>query len=134
MKTYKDYKTFNIKLFKRDLGESLENHTTYDSSCFQNIFIALRNKHAPMNKKIMRFNNNPFRLKALRQTIVHRSKVKNIYNKYRTEDNWANYKKQINFCVNLLRKTKGPGTRIHFFEIFSKFKYFGNILSMLHEE
>ena len=30
--------------------------------------------------------------------------------------------------------SKGPGTRIHFFEIFSKFKYFGNILSMLHEE
>ena len=29
---------------------------------------------------------------------------------------------------------KGPGTRIHVFEIFSKFKYFGNILSMLHEE
>ena len=25
---------------------------------------------------------------------------------YRTEDNWANYKKQRNFCVNLLRKTK----------------------------
>ena len=28
----------------------------------------------------------------------------------------------------------GPETRIHFSEIFSKFKYFGNILSMLHEE
>ena len=68
--------------------------------------MALLNKHAPMKKKIMRFNNNPFRLKALRQTIVHRSKVKNIYNKYRTEDNWANYKKQRNFSVNLLRKTK----------------------------
>ena len=106
MRMYKDYKISNIKLFKRDLGESLENHTIYDFSCFQNIYMALLNKHAPMKKKIMRFNNNPFRLKALRQTIVHRSKVKNIYNKYRTEDNWANYKKQRNFCVNLLRKTK----------------------------
>ena len=44
--------------------------------------------------------------KALRKTIMHRSKLKNIYNNYRTEHNWANYKKQINFCVNLLRKTK----------------------------
>ena len=34
------------------------------------------------------------------------SKSKNIFNKYRTEDNWANYKKQRNLCVNLLRKSK----------------------------
>ena len=44
--------------------------------------------------------------KALRKAIMHRSKLKNIYHNYRKEDNWANYKKQINFCVNLLRKTK----------------------------
>ena len=44
--------------------------------------------------------------KALRKAIMHRSKLKNIYNKCRTEDNWANYKKQRNFSVNLLRKTK----------------------------
>ena len=33
-----------------------------------------------------------------------------------------------------LKLYKGHGTRIHFFEIFSKFKYFGDILIMLHEE
>ena len=44
--------------------------------------------------------------KALRKAIMHRSKLKNIYNKCRTEDNWSNYKKQRNFFVNLLRKTK----------------------------
>ena len=36
---------------------------------------------------------------------MHRSKLKNN-NNYRIEDNYANYKKQRNFCVNLLRKTK----------------------------
>ena len=36
--------------------------------------------------------------------------------------------------VEVLDKSKGHGTRIHFFEIFSKFKYFGDILIMLHEE
>ena len=90
MQMYRDYKTFNIDFFKRDLRESLENHTSYDYSCFQNIFIALLNKHAPIKKKIIRFNNNPFMSKALRKAIMHRSKFKNIYNKYRTEDNWAN--------------------------------------------
>ena len=34
MKMYRDYKTFNTELLIRDLEESLENHTTYDYSCF----------------------------------------------------------------------------------------------------
>ena len=93
---YRDYKTFNIEFFKRDLQESLENHTSYDYSCFQYIFIALLNKHAPIKKKIMRFNNNPFMSNALRKAIMRRSKLKN--NNYRTEDNWANYKKRRNFA------------------------------------
>ena len=44
--------------------------------------------------------------KALRKAIMVRSKLKNKYNKNRTEENWDSYKKQRNFCVNLLRKTK----------------------------
>ena len=75
MKIYRDYKTFNTKRFKRALGESLENHTTYDYSCFQNIFITLLSKHVPIKKKILHFNNNPFISKALRKAIMHRSKV-----------------------------------------------------------
>ena len=46
----------------------------------------------------MRFKNNRFISKPLSQNKYR--------NKYRTEDNWANYKKQRYFCVNLLRKTK----------------------------
>ena len=34
---------------------------------------------------------------------MHRSKLKNIYDKYRTVDNWANYKRQRNSCVDILR-------------------------------
>ena len=44
--------------------------------------------------------------KTLRKAIMHRSKLKTVYNKKRTNDNWANYKKQRNFCMNLLRKTE----------------------------
>ena len=67
--------------FSKETLESLENHTTYDYSCFQNIFIALLAKHAPMKKKIIRGNNHPFMPKALRKAIMHGSKLKNIYNK-----------------------------------------------------
>ena len=50
----------------------------------------------------MRFNNNSFMSKALRKAIMHRSKLKNIYDKYRTVDNWANYKRQRNSCIDIL--------------------------------
>ena len=76
MKMYRDYKTFNFEFFKRDFGESLEIHTTYDYPCFQNIFITFLNKHAPIKRKIMRFNNNPFMSKSLRKAIMYRSKLK----------------------------------------------------------
>ena len=33
---------------------------------------------------------------------MHRSKLKNIYDKYRTVDNWANYNRQRNSCVDIL--------------------------------
>ena len=37
---------------------------------------------------------------------MHRSKLKNRYNKNPNEINKSLYKKQRNFCVNLLRKEK----------------------------
>ena len=42
----------------------------------------------------------------LRKNIMLRSKLKNSFNKDRSYENWCKYKRQHNFCVNLLRKTK----------------------------
>ena len=93
-----------MEMFKADLDLNLKCTTSFEYSDFQTTFTRVLRNHAP--KKILRFNNSPFMTKTLRKAIMHRSKLKNIYNKKRTNDNWANYKKQRNFCVNLLRKTK----------------------------
>ena len=45
-------------------------------------------------------------IKALRKAIMHRSKLKNILHKARLKEDWDNYKKQRNVCVNLPRSTK----------------------------
>ena len=37
---------------------------------------------------------------------MYRSRLKNVFNKSRTPKTWDSFKKQRNFCVNLLRKTK----------------------------
>ena len=44
--------------------------------------------------------------KVLRKAIMHRSKLKNIFHKTKAKEDWNNYKKQRNFCVNLLRNIK----------------------------
>ena len=44
--------------------------------------------------------------KRLRKAIMKRSQLKNRYNKNHNYENWYLYKKQRNFCVSLLRKTK----------------------------
>ena len=42
----------------------------------------------------------------LRKAIMHRSRLKNVDIGKRKDKNWGNYKKQRNFCVDVLCKTK----------------------------
>ena len=44
--------------------------------------------------------------KTLSKEFMHRSKLKNRYNKNPTEENRIAYKKHRNFCVSLLKKEK----------------------------
>ena len=98
--SYRDYNLFDIKLFKEDFDKNLKSNNTINFSDFQSTFTTVLDKHAPIKKKIHRFNNNPFFFKALRKSIMHRSKLKSIYNKKKTDVNWANYKKLWNFLCH----------------------------------
>ena len=120
MKLYRDYSSFEMEMFKTDLDLNLKCKTGFEYFNFQSTFTRVLHNRALIKNKILRFNNSPFMTKTLRKAIMHRSKLKNIYNKKRTNDNWANYKKQRNFCVNLLRKTRLFKNRL-----FSRFKHTG---------
>ena len=43
---------------------------------------------------------------ALRKAIMARSRLKNKFSKISSAKYWNSYKKQINFCLKLLRQTK----------------------------
>ena len=70
------------------------------------MFLEILNKIAPVKVKVPRFNSNAFMIKSLRKAIMLRSRLKNNLNKQRSDENWDNYKKQMNFSVKLPRKTK----------------------------
>ena len=95
IRIYRSYKSFNIDNFKSILNQKLNNlsSTTYDD--FEKTFLSLLNKHATLEKKILRHNNAPFMTKELRNEIMKRSKLKNKHNK-RNYENLSLYKKQRN--------------------------------------
>ena len=104
---YRCYKSFCMNDFTENLKQNLENFNqvlSYDD--FKTIFMSTLDYHAPEKKKTVRGNQAPFMSQVLSKAIMHRSKLKNKYNKNPTEVNQKNYKKQRNVCVNLLRKEK----------------------------
>ena len=102
---YRCYKNFTEGDFRHDLLNCFED-STMNYEGFLDIFTRILNRHAPLKQKIIRGNQAPFITKALSKAIMLRSKLKNIYNKYPTEGNNRLYKKQRNYCVNLLTKEK----------------------------
>lgn len=106
MKMYQDYKTFDINSFSKDPEGCLKSHITSDYSYFQKVFLKVLNKCAPIMKNVLNFNNNSLMSKALRKIIMDSSKLKITYDKWRTEENWSDYKNRRNSCVSLFCKTK----------------------------
>ena len=105
---YSNYKKFNIGHFKAELTQSLRTYEleniTYDE--FKETFVGILNKHAPMKEKLIRGNNAPFMNKTLSKAFMLRARLKNRYNKSPTEENKTIYKKQRNYCSNLLKRGK----------------------------
>ena len=71
-KLYRDCDSFIIDHFKEDLDNNLKNNSITEYSHFQNVFLEILHKHAPIKKNILRFNDNPFMTKALRKARMHR--------------------------------------------------------------
>ena len=79
---------------------------TINYDVFKTIFLNLLNKFMLITEKLVRGNNAPFMNKVLSKSFMLRSKLKNKYNKVTASENLNNYKRQRNFCVNLLRSEK----------------------------
>ena len=102
--TYRSYKSFNNDGFREALqqiecnaGNCDINFGDFMSSCSR-----ILDQHAPQKKPYLRGNQSPFMNETLAKAIMHRSKLRNIFLKNRTEENRKNYAKQRNLCGTLL--------------------------------
>ena len=105
---YRDYKNYDSLLFHNQLCHKLreiqQRDINYDT--FEQIFMELLNKNAPIKMKYLRANNAPFMTKQLGKSIMNRTRLKNKFLKIPSIENELKYKKQRNYCVTLLRKEK----------------------------
>ena len=93
-KIYRSYKRVDFECFNTALKTKLDSIKGPTYNEFSEAFCSVLNIHVPLE------------VKMLRQAIMKRSRLKNLFNKQRTHENWVNCKMQQNHCVNLLKKTK----------------------------
>ena len=83
---------------------SSNNMQSDDLAQFTNISKMILEKKAPLKERYVRYNQVKFMNKNLQKAIMNRSRLLN--KKEKTEPTRSAYKRQRNFCVKLLRKTK----------------------------
>ena len=102
--TYRDYKKFDSLKFNNELKnvltiENIDNCTKFDEK-----FLEVLDKHAPLKKKLLRANHASYVSKALRKAIIRRSYLEKVYFKNRTENLLRAFKKQKIFVVGCIKK------------------------------
>ena len=101
---YRNYKNFNSKSFKSDLKKQLKYTKPYES--FENVFLNILQRHAPLKTKVVSANHAPYMNRILRKAIMKRSELERKYLKNRASENRIRYKKQKNFCSKLYKKER----------------------------
>ena len=103
--TYRNYKNFDQELFKNELSNTIgQSNKTYAE--FEDVFLTILEKHAPLKTKIIRGNHAPYMNKALRKAIMRRTQLQNRYFKSTKSEDFAAFKKQRNFVSRLYKKQK----------------------------
>ena len=109
---YRKYNFFDETAFLADVEPANFDCNTDDPELnYENlsqVFRTIIDKHAPLKQKTLRGNEAPFMNKELRKAIYTRLRLKNKYNKDRSEVNKDRYKRQRNECVKLRKKAVNP--------------------------
>ena len=74
------------------MADNVEVNTNF--SLFQNIFLQVLNRHAPQKKKLIRANEVPYMIKALRKAIMTRSRIDHKYHKNKSIYDYNAFKKK----------------------------------------
>ena len=105
---YRDYKNFDQNSFRDDLDIALNslNSSNPEYKEFENTFLSVLDKHAPVKKKIVRANQKSYMTKSLRKAFMRRSALQNKYFKSGSTVDHNAFKSQRNYCSRLYKKER----------------------------
>ena len=81
---YRDYSKFIQQDFRAELRAKIQVSNVGSYVSFEDIFLMVLNKHAPLKKKKIRANHKPYVTKQLRKAIMRRSYLENKFHKDRS--------------------------------------------------
>ena len=94
--TYRDYKKFDSLKFDNELKNVLTIENIGNCTKFDEKFLEVLDKHAPLKRKLLRVNHASYVSKALRIAMMRRSYLEKVYFRNRTEYSLRAFKKQKN--------------------------------------
>ena len=99
---HRDFSKYDNKAFKGDLKEyfSKIDRSKFDYGAFDKIVDSVLKDNVPLTKKTVRANDSPFMTKSLRRAIMTRSRLRNRYNKLRSDENWKAFKNNAISALN----------------------------------
>ena len=101
---YRSFKHFDKNTFQRELKEQITNIIHYDN--FDDKFLEVLNKHAPMKQKTLRANEAPYMSKALRKAMMRRTQLANKFHKSNSEVDYLNFRKHRILLIGFIRENK----------------------------
>ena len=95
-------------MFPNDVNRSLAGINLHhlSSDDFDSHLLTILNKHAPLKTRFVRGNEQPFMTTELRKAHMKRTRLLKNFRNNRSAENELAYKRQRNYCTNLLRRTK----------------------------
>ena len=106
---YRDCKKFSDIDFRLDLKNTINANREFSTSHFshfQEMFLVVLDRHAPIKKKFLRANEVPYMTKALKKAIMTRSRLENRYYKSKSMIDKINYKRQKKYCMRLYKRER----------------------------
>ena len=107
MINYRNYKNFSNELFRADLIKELSNNSIPEDDLigFLDALKKSLDYHGPPKRKYIWANQAPLMKKELNKEIMTRSRLRNKFLRFRSEENKKAYNEQRNRCVKVTKVT-----------------------------
>ena len=101
---YRNYNKFDSLKFNVDLKNAFAHEKIESCIQFDEVFMKVLNRHAPLKKKILRANHSSYMSKTLRKAIMRRSYLENKYLKKKQISILEPTKSRKIIAVDFIRK------------------------------